>query len=165
MWQKSSPVDQHSDARYDRIAARISAARDLFRRQGAIVTTWRFRGPRKLGPYFRLAYRADGRQQSIYLGACSKLVENNAELNDAAVEPVLEEVMQTGRSDWQVPLAADVCYWASNAQRLYRLAGHDGLILIANRLSSETTRAQNRGCCAATSAIHGPCLPIRSRRA
>ncbi len=29
---------------------------------------------RKLGPYFRLAYRADGRQQSIYIGACTKLV-------------------------------------------------------------------------------------------
>ncbi len=74
MWQKSTSVDQHSAARYDRIAARISAARDIFRRQGAIVTTWRTRGARKLGPYFRLAYRADGRQQSIYLGACTKLV-------------------------------------------------------------------------------------------
>ncbi len=59
-------------------------------------------------------------------------IEKNAVLNDAAVEPVLEDVMQTGRSDWQVLLAADVCYWASNAQWLYRLAGHDGLILIAD---------------------------------
>ncbi len=44
MWQKPTSVDQRSNARYDQIAARISAARDLFRRQGAIVTTWRTRG-------------------------------------------------------------------------------------------------------------------------
>jgi predicted nicotinamide N-methyase len=59
-------------------------------------------------------------------------IEMNARLNDAAVEPTREDVIQTGRSDWQVLLAADVCYWTSNAQWLHRLAGHDGLVLIGD---------------------------------
>jgi predicted nicotinamide N-methyase len=59
-------------------------------------------------------------------------IEMNAGLNDAAVEPSLEDVVQTGRGDWQVLLAADVCYWSSNAQWLHRFAGHDGLILIGD---------------------------------
>ena len=59
-------------------------------------------------------------------------IEMNARLNDAAVEPTREDVIQTGRCDWQVLLAADVCYWISNADWLHRLAGHDGLVLIGD---------------------------------
>ena len=59
-------------------------------------------------------------------------IESNARLNDAAVEPLLEDVIQTGRSDWEVLLAADVCYWSSNAEWLGRLAAHEGLILIGD---------------------------------
>jgi predicted nicotinamide N-methyase len=59
-------------------------------------------------------------------------IEMNARLNDAAVEPSREDVIQTGRCDWQVLLAADVCYWISNADWLHRLAGHDGLVLIGD---------------------------------
>jgi hypothetical protein len=50
-------------------ALAILAARpDLFSRHGAIVATWRRRGARTYGPYYRLAYREAGRQKSIYLG-------------------------------------------------------------------------------------------------
>ncbi len=59
-------------------------------------------------------------------------IEMNARLNDAAVEPSLEDVIQTGRSDWQVLLAADVCYWISNAQWLHRFAEGDRLVLIGD---------------------------------
>jgi predicted nicotinamide N-methyase len=59
-------------------------------------------------------------------------IEMNSRLNDAAVEPSLEDVIQTGRSDWEVLLAADVCYWNSNAQWLQRLAAHDRLVLIGD---------------------------------
>jgi predicted nicotinamide N-methyase len=59
-------------------------------------------------------------------------IEINARLNDAAVEPSLEDVIQTGRSDWQVLLAADVCYWVSNADWLHRFAEGDRLVLIGD---------------------------------
>jgi hypothetical protein len=50
-------------------ALAILAARpDLFSRQGSVVASWRRRGTRIYGPYYRLAYRDAGRQKSIYLG-------------------------------------------------------------------------------------------------
>jgi hypothetical protein len=46
-----------------------------FCRQGAVVATWRTYRGRKLGPYYRLAFRRDGRQCSVYLGRCRELAE------------------------------------------------------------------------------------------
>ena len=37
--------------------------------QGAVVQTWREYAGRHLGPYFRLIFRQDGRQRSLYLGS------------------------------------------------------------------------------------------------
>ena len=53
----------------------IAAESDRFRRQGAVIASWRTYRGRKLGPYYRLAYRCDGRQCSVYLGRCRKLAE------------------------------------------------------------------------------------------
>jgi hypothetical protein len=45
--------------------------------QGTIVATWRWRGGRRLGPYFALTCRsAAGRQVSVYLGPTSALVDD-----------------------------------------------------------------------------------------
>jgi hypothetical protein len=52
----------------------IAARRGLFARQGSIVRTWRRRGTKTHGPYYRLAYRDGGRQRSIYLGRDGPLV-------------------------------------------------------------------------------------------
>ena len=41
--------------------------------QGSIVKSWRSYRGRRLGPYFRLAYRNGGRQRSLYLGADAEL--------------------------------------------------------------------------------------------
>lgn len=46
-----------------------------FARQGAVVTAWRTYRGRRLGPYYRLAYREGSRQRSIYLGRQSPLVD------------------------------------------------------------------------------------------
>jgi hypothetical protein len=44
--------------------------------QGAIVQSWRRRGRRRLGPYYRLACRdAAGRQRSVYLGPSGPIVD------------------------------------------------------------------------------------------
>jgi predicted nicotinamide N-methyase len=59
-------------------------------------------------------------------------IEVNARLNGVAVEGILEDVLQTGRRDWEVLLAADVCYWSANTAWLHGLAEHDGLVLISD---------------------------------
>jgi len=64
-------VDQNSHRALGLIASRPT----LFARQGAVVATWRKYRGRRLGPYFRLAYREAGRQCSVYLGRASRVVE------------------------------------------------------------------------------------------
>ena len=61
-------------------------------------------------------------------------IESNALLNDVAVEPSMEDVVQTNRGDWQVLLAADVCYWSSNTAWLRSLAEVPGdrLVLVSD---------------------------------
>ncbi len=48
---------------------------DRFAGQGAVVATWRTYRGRRLGPYYRLAWRENGRQRSIYLGRQGPIVE------------------------------------------------------------------------------------------
>jgi hypothetical protein len=64
-------VDQETHPALRQIAARPK----VFARQGTIVASWREYRGRKLGPYYRLAYRKDGRQRSIYLGRSQSLIE------------------------------------------------------------------------------------------
>jgi len=59
-------------------------------------------------------------------------IETNARLNGVAVEPSLEDVVQTNRGDWEVLLAADVCYWSSNTAWLRSLAEHEGIVLVSD---------------------------------
>jgi hypothetical protein len=51
----------------------VLGRKGVFARQGSVVATWRAYRGRRLGPYFRLAFREDGRQRSIYLGRCREL--------------------------------------------------------------------------------------------
>ncbi len=48
---------------------------DRFARQGAVVASWRTYRGRRLGPYYRLAWRENRRQRSIYLGPGGPLVD------------------------------------------------------------------------------------------
>jgi predicted nicotinamide N-methyase len=59
-------------------------------------------------------------------------IEVNARLNGVTVETIVEDILQTGRRDWEVLLAADVCYWSTNAAWLHGLAEHAGLVLISD---------------------------------
>ena len=45
-----------------------------FAQNGSVVATYRTRGTKRYGPYYRVAYRVAGRQCSIYLGRCKSLV-------------------------------------------------------------------------------------------
>jgi hypothetical protein len=44
------------------------------RRQGSVQQSWRTYRGRRLGPFYRLAYREGGRQCSVYLGSDEELV-------------------------------------------------------------------------------------------
>ena len=63
----------------------------LFRRQGAVVATWRKRDGRTLGPYYRLMYRQRGRRHSIYLGRSAALARE--------VRTLLDSLQRTARED------------------------------------------------------------------
>jgi hypothetical protein len=64
-------ADQHAHPALALLAARP----DLFARQGSVVASWRRRGTQTYGPYYRLIYRDERRQRSIYLGRAGGLVE------------------------------------------------------------------------------------------
>lgn len=71
--EKQTFVDQRRQAAVDRF---LADHRDALARQGTIVTTWRQRSGRRLGPYFRLTCREQaGRQLSVYLGPPGPLVD------------------------------------------------------------------------------------------
>jgi hypothetical protein len=60
----------------DHPALRLLALRpELFMRQGHIAASWRCREGKRFGPYYRLGYRENGRQHSVYLGRASELVD------------------------------------------------------------------------------------------
>ena len=63
------------DQKAERALGLIAERPELFVRQGAVVATYRWYKGRRLGPYWRLAYREAGRQRSIYLGRMGEGVE------------------------------------------------------------------------------------------
>jgi hypothetical protein len=65
----------------------IRTLKNIFSRQGTIVASFRTYNGRKLGPYYRLAYRAEGCQRSIYLGKSKKILRQ--------VRRLLEKLQKT----------------------------------------------------------------------
>lgn len=65
------------DDQLDHPALRLIAARpDIFARQGHIAASYRRRNSKTFGPYYRLSYRENGRQRSVYLGVAGTLVDH-----------------------------------------------------------------------------------------
>lgn len=65
----------------------LAARPDLFRQQGSVATSWRHRGEKRFGPYYRLRYREGGCSQSIYLGQAGPLVDRVRQTLDALQAP------------------------------------------------------------------------------
>jgi hypothetical protein len=82
------------DQRTHPVLAMIEAEPARFGRQGAVVASWRTYRGRKLGPYYRLAYRRDGRQRSVYLGRCRELANR--------VRAAIEELRESLRRARQI---------------------------------------------------------------
>ena len=59
---------------------RINNNPQTFAHNGVVVPSYRTRGNKRYGPYYRVAYRVAGRQCSIYLGRCKNLANQAREL-------------------------------------------------------------------------------------
>jgi hypothetical protein len=68
-------VDQKTRAARRRALDLVARYEQLLRTQGAVVASYRLYRGRRLGPFFRVAFRVDGRQRSIYLGKDPALAE------------------------------------------------------------------------------------------
>jgi hypothetical protein len=82
----------------------IRALRHLFAHQGTIVASWRTYNGRKLGPYYRLAYRAEGRQRSLYLGKSKNLLRHVRRLLEKLQNPlktrrILHQAQKAAQAD------------------------------------------------------------------
>ncbi len=60
--QQPGPADPETAARLDRVRETVRQREAIMARQGTVVATWRTRQGRKVGPYYRLAWREAGRQ-------------------------------------------------------------------------------------------------------
>jgi hypothetical protein len=90
MWSLKLEISKPAD-QLDHPALRLIAARpDMFMRQGHVAITWRHRGGKTFGPYYRLGYREDGRQRSIYLGCAGQLVERVRQALGAGQKPLAQ---------------------------------------------------------------------------
>jgi hypothetical protein len=88
----------------------IRRLRAVFSRQGTIVASWRSYNGRQLGPYYRLAYRIDGRQCSLYLGKSKNLLRQVRRLLDkfqkyANTRRILRHAQQLAQKDLRNHLA------------------------------------------------------------
>lgn len=113
-------VDQKAAARpalSETDAARLDEIREIIRqrcttmaRQGTVVSTWRTYQGHLLGPYYRLAWREDGRQRSAYLGRSPELAR--------AVQQVLDNLQRPLRHERRTEEAIRRAWTALRAQRI-----------------------------------------------
>jgi hypothetical protein len=64
-----------SQGKFAAVKAFVLGRKALFSKQGTVVAGWRSYGGRRLGPYYRLAYREASRQRSLYLGRSEDLAD------------------------------------------------------------------------------------------
>ena len=86
--EKSKNVDQKKRLA---VLAFLDAHRTLLARQGTIVASYRSYRGRRLGPYYRLAFRDAGKPRSFYLGSDPGVV--------AVARESLQRVQAAGRGD------------------------------------------------------------------
>jgi hypothetical protein len=82
----------------------VRALKSVFARQGTIVASYRAYRGHKLGPYYRLIYRAAGRQCSVYLGKSEKILAQVRRLLEKLQKPlksrqILQHAQKTAQAD------------------------------------------------------------------
>ena len=74
--EKCTHVDQKNlEPKFPAIREFILGQQQVFSRQGSIVAAWRSYRGNRLGPFYSLRYRIDGRQVAVYLGRSAALRE------------------------------------------------------------------------------------------
>ena len=81
---------QKQQQKLQAIVQLIAAQANILGTQGAVVQTWRTYAGTRLGPYFSLIFRQEGRQRSLYLGADSKFADEVRELLEQVQGPLRE---------------------------------------------------------------------------
>lgn len=114
----SKTVDQKLVKRRDFLLAKIREAAPVLAATGSIVETWRTYQGRRLGPYYRLAYRESGRQKTIYVGKDAELVAAaRSLLEELQVNERIRRTMERQQLAVRVGLRAAKAAWAQELQR------------------------------------------------
>jgi hypothetical protein len=117
-WKMSKTVDQKLVKRRDVLLAKIREAAPVLAATGSIVETWRTYQGRRLGPYYRLAYRESGRQKTIYVGKDAELVAAaRSLLEELQVNERIRRTMERQQLAVRVGLRAAKAAWAQELQR------------------------------------------------
>lgn len=87
-------VDEKDRAKLERVRAFVLNRPALFAGRGAVVASWKNWQGKRLGPYYRLAFREDGRQRSLYLGRSEALAEQVRRLLDGLHAPREERLVR-----------------------------------------------------------------------
>ncbi|MBN2579784.1 MAG: DUF1678 domain-containing protein [Pirellulales bacterium] len=66
----------------------VRAMKSVLARQGTIIASYRTYRGQKLGPYYRLAFRDEGRQRSIYLGKSEIILRQVRNLLEKLQKPL-----------------------------------------------------------------------------
>ena len=86
-----------ADQKRQRILYFIAVQAEILDRRGSVVQTWRECAGRRLGPYFSLIFRQEGRQRSLYLGSDPQLAGEVREWLEQAQKPLRERRAAEGR--------------------------------------------------------------------
>jgi hypothetical protein len=121
-------VDQKAVRKFQAVKRWMETHRDQLSHQDTVVEAYRTYRGRKLGPYYRLAYRdRDGRQRSIYLGASAELAERvRGLLVECQAELHEERERRRVRRILHAELKKAKALWADElAKRGLRLQGYE----------------------------------------
>jgi hypothetical protein len=117
-WKMSKTVDQKLVKRRDVLLAKIREAAPALAATGSIVETWRTYQGRRLGPYYRLAYRESGRQKTIYVGKDAELVAAaRSLLEELHVNERIRRTMERQQLAVRAGLRAAKAAWAQELQK------------------------------------------------
>jgi hypothetical protein len=111
----------------------------LFSHQGSVQESWRSYGEHRLGPFFRLVFRIDGKTRTVYLGADpafagrvqKMLTEIQRPLREKrllrAHQELVRKAFKTQRIELEEQLQSMGLYFKGNEVRGWRNAALNGV--------------------------------------
>lgn len=125
--EKSASADQKIERRSEGILKQVHDLRPVLSRQGEVVAGWRSYRGKRLGPYWRLTYRHEGRSHTVYLGRWSALVREVRRLLDEWQGPLRQrrEWAAVRRSAKQATRAVKLRWAVELARAGLRLQGYE----------------------------------------